>query len=229
MQHGLLVFLVTILELLSFTLVASPASTSNSHDLDLPVLKLDQSWRVTSYVQDSGLTGIDFTGMAFEKDGTAWVASTDGLFRYDGYRWTRFTAHDGLPSSYIRCVYITRSGHLWVGTTKGAGVFDGRSFVTYGSERGLSGPSVRRIREDPDKTLWFMSDSYPNPGVPGGLTSYREGVWTVYKMKDGLPSDQLFDYFQGLPRKTIRINGKGFCAEGGRNLGRPVAGPDHSE
>ena len=215
MHHKLLVYLVTILEVLSFTLVASPAPTSNSRELDLPVLKLDQSWRVTSYVQDPGLTGIDFTGMAFEKDGTAWVASNNGLFRYDGYHWTRFTVQNGLPSSYIRCVHITKSGQLWVGTAKGAGVFDIRSFVTHGSEKGLAAPSVRRIREDPDGTLWFVSDSYPNPGVPGGLTSFRDGVWTVYKEKDGLPSDQLTDYFRDSQGRQFALTEKGFAQKQG--------------
>ena len=49
-------------------------------------------------------------------------------------------------------------GDLWVGTDRGAGVFDGESFDSRDSEDHLAGPSVRRIVEDPDGTLWFACD-----------------------------------------------------------------------
>jgi ligand-binding sensor domain-containing protein len=77
---------------------------------------------------------------------------------------------------------VTRKGLLWVGSDQGAGIFNYRKgiYQTLGSEKGLPGPNVRRIFEDPDGTLWFCCDRWPNPTHVGGLASLKDGSWKVY-------------------------------------------------
>ena len=86
-----------------------------------------QPWRVTSFLEDANLQGRGVFFLDFEADGTVWIAASDGLYRYDGYRWDRYTSAHGLPSDYVRSVRVTHDGELWVGTDRGAGVFDGWS------------------------------------------------------------------------------------------------------
>jgi ligand-binding sensor domain-containing protein len=101
---------------------------------ELPPLPTETATRVTSFVTDAGLSGKNLFNIDFERapgearHGTVWIATSDGLVRYDGYRWERFGTQHGLPSDFVRCVHVGRDGRLWVGTDRGAGVFDGATF-----------------------------------------------------------------------------------------------------
>src|ERR1022692_1053730 len=154
-------------------------------------------WRVQSLAEETGLASQGVNNVCFETNGTAWVATSDGLYRYDGYTWTNYSLNAGLPSPFVRSVLMTRAGKLWVGTDKGAGIFNGGRFTPCGADHGLAGPSVRSIFEDPDGTIWFCSDTWPDADVPCGLTSLSpDGHWTVYRKSDGLPSGDVFSYFR---------------------------------
>jgi len=123
----------------------------------------------------------------FEESGVAWFAASDGLYRYDGYVWQRFSVEHGLPSVFVRSVHVARDGRLWVGTDRGVGVFAGEHFQAIGNVSQLAGPSVRRIVEDADGTLWFCHDSWPDHRAPSGLTRYAAGEWTRYRNGAELP------------------------------------------
>lgn len=177
----------------------------------------NQPWQIDSFLEDAGLVDSLIADLDFEKDGTLWLASTDGLCRYDGFQWTRFTASSGLPSSFVRSVLVTQKGDLWVGTDKGAGVFDPRSgrYTTFGSESGLIGSSVRRIYEDPDGTLWFCCDRWPNPDFTGGVSCFSAGKWKSYGLKDGLPSDYVMSYLRDSAGRQWVATAKGIARKQG--------------
>ncbi len=198
------IFLVVL-----FQLILPPRAIAALQIPPLPSIETGQSWQMASYLEDAGMSGTAINGIDFEKDGTVWLSSTDGLYRYDGYRWKRYTTSDGLPSGFVRTVLVTSQGKLWVGTDKGAGEFDGSHFRTYGSEKKLAGPSIRRIRQDPDGTLWFVCDNWPDPNVPGGLTSFKAGVWKSYGLMDGLPSLHLLDYFRDSAGRQYALTDRG--------------------
>ena len=161
-----------------------------------PSIVSGAKWEFTSFLQASGLSRRYVFCVAFEKNSTAWVAASDGLYRYDGYSWRRYGMGNGLPSEFVRSVCVDSQGRLWVGTDCGAGVFDGKSFDRMGSDKGLAGPSVRRISQDSDGSLWFCCDRWPDNSLRGGLSCLREGVWTTYRENDGLPCDYVFGYFR---------------------------------
>jgi len=183
--------------LLLLGLASNLASAQGLDRGDRALEEPTQPWRVTSFVEDANLQGSGIFFVDFEADGTVWVAASNGLYRYDGYRWDRYTSTDGLPSDYVRSVRVTRDGKLWVGTDRGAVLFDGETFDPRGSESHLAGPSVRRIIEDPDGTVWFCCDQWPPADVPAGLTRLRDGTWQSWTTEDGLPSDYVSDVFSG--------------------------------
>ena len=204
---------LAVLTLLVWALVALAAS-----DLDEQRLSdlRDQPWRFSNLTRDGDLNRLNLFFLDFAKDGTAWIATSDGLVRYDGYRWERFSVEHGLPSPVIRALLVTRAGALWVGTDKGAGVFDGKTFHSMGSEKGLGGPCVRRIVEDPDGTLWFCCDQWPDARVPGGLSSLSNGVWKTYREADGLPGDCVQDYLRDAQgHQWTVVSGKGVALKEG--------------
>ncbi|MES2570165.1 MAG: two-component regulator propeller domain-containing protein, partial [Verrucomicrobiota bacterium] len=131
--------------------------------------------------------------MAFESNGTAWFAAANGLYRYDGYFWHRFTAEkNGLPSNFVRSVMVSRDQRIWVGTDRGAGILNKGaglekwSFELLAAPEKMAGPSVRRIVEDPDGAVWFCHDAWPDARLPVGLSVLRDGHWRCYGAAEGI-------------------------------------------
>lgn len=166
---------------------------------------------VTDLLSDAGLDGLFLYNIDFEADGTVWIATADGLVRYDGFTWTRFGLNDGLPSDVVRYVFVASDGLLWIGTDHGIAQFDGATFRTVGSTDGPAGPNIRRIIEDPDGSMWFCSDQWIRTDVPGGLSRLKDGVWTVYRRDDGLPSDYVTDYFRDSQGRQFVLTGSGLA------------------
>ncbi|RJP20173.1 MAG: PAS domain S-box protein [Candidatus Omnitrophota bacterium] len=162
-----------------------------------PLEGCGQRWQIVSFLQDAELSGRNIFQLSFEKTEMMWVASSDGLYRYNGYQWTKYTKKDGLPSNVIRCVHVSGKGDVWIGSDRGAGVFNptNLTFSSMASDANPAGNSIRRIREDREGTLWFCSDGWPDPQSAQGLTSFKDWIWTKHGPENGLPSDCILDYF----------------------------------
>jgi len=180
------------------------------------------SWHVKSFLEDAGLTGRWVFFVDFDHDGNAWIASAKGLLFYDGYTWTRLTKEDGLPSSFVRCLRFARDGTLWIGTDKGIATLDAGRRISIPEEVGLAGPNVRRIVEDEGGTLWFCSDTWLTPDASSGLAAYRDGQWTVYRQRDGLPSDYISDFFQDSTGRQFALSRDGLAVRDGSRWSRPL-------
>jgi signal transduction histidine kinase/DNA-binding response OmpR family regulator/ligand-binding sensor domain-containing protein len=100
-----------------------------------------------------------------DKKGFIWVATKDGLNRYDGYNFTVFT-HDpynkfSLSSNACSSLLIDRHGRLWIGTlNRGLNLYDERTHRFYHID--LSDPTspdagnyeIVTLAEDPEGNIW---------------------------------------------------------------------------
>ncbi len=177
--------------------------------IDPPKPKLDSMWLVRDYLEENKLQYHMLFNIDFSEDGTVWVASDQGVYRYDGYQWTLFTQNDGLLSNFVRCVLVDQNNRVWVGTDKGVCTFDGKQFQTLQSQEVLDGYSIRRIREDSNGTIWFCGDLWPDPDTPGGLVSFHNNQWTYYTVEDGLPSNHVMDYFRDSQGRQFALTARG--------------------
>lgn len=178
----------------------------------------DRPWQVASYTTQSGTEYQRVFDIAFEKDGTAWLATSDGLRRYDGYAWQHFGTNNGLPSSFVRSVLVTQQGELWVGSDAGAGVYDYSTgqYDKRGSDQGLVGPGVRAMIEDPDGSIWFCCDQWPDTSVvKGGLSRYSLGAWTPYRVESGLPINYAINYFRDSQGRQFAMTSRGWVQKKG--------------
>ena len=57
------------------------------------------------------------------RDGSVWIASNGGLFRYFQASWIENGPEEGLPSSVIRDLQEDQRGRLWAATSRGLSVF----------------------------------------------------------------------------------------------------------
>ncbi len=73
-----------------------------------------------SYGPEQGLRNQAVTGMAQDREGFIFVATEDGLFRYDGSRFERFGSAEGLYADSLVSLYREPGGRIWAIGSKGA-------------------------------------------------------------------------------------------------------------
>lgn len=56
--------------------------------------------------------------------GCVWVASQNGVYRYEKDSWIHYSIADGLPSNYVYQVFVQSNGKVWACTQRGAVFFD---------------------------------------------------------------------------------------------------------
>src|SRR5262245_31850831 len=90
-------------------------------------------------------------------------------------------AENGLPQNSVQAIVQTRDGYLWLGTQEGLVRFDGVQFTIFdaGNTKTLKSSYIRALCEDPAGSLWIGTDG-------GGLSRFRDGVFTGYTTADGL-------------------------------------------
>jgi diguanylate cyclase (GGDEF)-like protein len=157
---------------------------------------LDPEKRISQYVHDvwdtnDGLPQDSVNAMAQTPDGYLWVATQEGLARFDGLSFTTFDAHTtrGVLQNFVYALFTDRRGTLWAGASGGLLRYEGNGrFSRTETEGEWPGPSAKQISEDSRGTLWVGMGSDGTSGAKG-LVEYRGGVRAVFKTKDGLSSD----------------------------------------
>ena len=117
--------------------------------------------------------------------GSIWFGTAEGLVRFDGQSYKKFTKTDGLTDNNITCLLEDRKGKIWVGTDQGLSSFDGSRFEKYGSFSGLK-LQVTSIAEDESGNLWLGSYS------GAGLTRFDGQNYTNISEADGLISNTIY-------------------------------------
>jgi signal transduction histidine kinase/streptogramin lyase len=95
----------------------------------LPSLAAAQRFSFKYYSHDQGLDNLDVRCLLQDRTGYLWVGTQNGLFRYDGARFTGFDTRQGLPSSRIASLHQSADGTLWVGTRDGLARLEGDHFA----------------------------------------------------------------------------------------------------
>jgi diguanylate cyclase (GGDEF)-like protein len=116
-----------------------------------------------TYGAEAGLGNLSATSLAQDAAGFLWVGTQDGVYRYDGTRFTRFGLDEGLPSTFVGTLRAGRGGGLWASTAAGVARWDGRRFVV---DDRLPRVAPNAISVDASNRLWAA--------MPQGL--YVDGI-----------------------------------------------------
>ncbi|MGH7674247.1 MAG: PAS domain S-box protein, partial [Gemmatimonadales bacterium] len=161
------------------------------------------------------------TGLGQDRDGAIWVSSGSsfaGAFRWDGRRWTRVGAAEGL-SGRIHRILGDRQHRLWFlgiapGEPRDAGpgafLYDGGRFEQWDAKRELGSGQVFAFAQGPDSALWF--------GTGAGLSRWRSGEWTHWTTPDSTPGRRR-GLVTPLEPFVVAVDAKGRTWFGDRMLG----------
>jgi two-component system sensor histidine kinase ChiS len=120
-----------------------------------------------------GLPSNTVNGMIRDSRGFVWIATENGVSRYDGYTFTNFRSHENdtisIGSNITYTVFEDRQHRLWVGSEKGLDLFN-RDLDRFDRHYFKNTP-VRAIYQDKNNTVWIGSDH--------GLYQYNEQEKTL--------------------------------------------------
>lgn len=136
------------MRLVCVMLCAPPVSALN------PTFKISQYFH-TAWKSDSGLRAV--RRVAQTPDGYLWLATRDGLVRFDGARFTTYHGGSipGLESSTTQDLVVDPDGSLWIATL-GGGVshYQHGEFRSYTTRDGLPSNDIQSVYQDTRGTIW---------------------------------------------------------------------------
>ena len=87
-----------------------------------------QRFNFKFYGEDEGLANLAVQAVLQDRAGFLWVATQNGLYRYDGSHFAAFGKDEGLPAARIEALHESIDGTLWAGTQNGLARRRGDSF-----------------------------------------------------------------------------------------------------
>jgi signal transduction histidine kinase/ligand-binding sensor domain-containing protein len=139
------------------------------------------SWQDQHGLPQNGISTVVQT-----PDGYLWLATAEGVVRFDGVRFTVFDSVNTpeLKSNNIGVLLVDRVGALWAGYSGGLTRYQDGRFTYYGTAQGLADLRVVALFADRAGQLWIGTQG-------GGLRVYRDGHFTTYTTQDGLPDNRI--------------------------------------
>jgi len=132
-----------------------------------------------------GLRNLVIASIAQDGNGLLWLGTDDGVYRFDGERFTQFSGKDGLISTLVYVVGMGPDGAVCVGSNNGLVCWDGTRFSQV---RGVPAVPVRTMVTF-DGRLWvgtegaglYVQDAsggfVPAPGWPGKPETMVRALW----------------------------------------------------
>ena len=122
---------------------------------------------LTDYSEHTGIPA-EIMRIMVDRQGLLWAASTNGIYRYDGYEWRNFKSHAGdgtrLKTNRVKSIYQSKEGNIWSVIDNHAILFDLQKyqFVDALAEyEKLTGQTldITKVRTLDNGTTWFITSN----------------------------------------------------------------------
>lgn len=88
-------------------------------------------------------------------DQSIWAGTWGGgVSRFDGKKWTNFTAKDGLAGDIVYSMVQDTTGAIWFGTNNGLTRYDGKTWRSVNKQAGLLENNVYALAVAPNGDIW---------------------------------------------------------------------------
>jgi signal transduction histidine kinase/ligand-binding sensor domain-containing protein len=138
-------------------------------------------YRFDQWTADNGLPQNSIFGIVQTQDGYLWLATVDGLARFDGARFTIFNKSNspGINNNRFVSLFEDGRGDLWAGTEESGIVrFSGGRFEHFGVDAGIP-RSVGSIVADADDGAIFYGDNQ--------TIRFRDGKFSPFEAQANFP------------------------------------------
>jgi ligand-binding sensor domain-containing protein/two-component sensor histidine kinase len=132
-----------------------------------------QQFPVHHYSIADGLAHNAVHSIAQDARGYLWIATAEGLSRFDGKAFKNYGAEAGLPHSFVTQVVEDRHGRLWVATPEGGlaalddtATDERRRFVRHAVGKSPESNRVAALAVDAGGALWCLSKDGLYRSVP---------------------------------------------------------------
>jgi ligand-binding sensor domain-containing protein len=123
-----------------------------------------QNFNIRSFTTDNGLSHNNVREMVFDSTGFLWVATWDGLNRYDGYSFRRFNHVPGdsasIPFFSVSRVCVDGSDNIWILTDNGRFSRlnrESNNFTTFRKINNTEVPVCPNMSCDENGDMWMIS------------------------------------------------------------------------
>lgn len=149
------------------------------------VYRLDGNGRVRQQINLPGALQPLVRALWVDDDGTLWIGSSNGVYRYQNGALRHYGEQEGLPGQTVLAIYRDPAGVLWIGTRSGMAAISPEGTVqAWSSEEDFPASYVFDFLGDANGDLWIATDH--------GLLRKRGLDFTVFDHRNGLPRDKLF-------------------------------------
>ena len=142
-----------------FFLVWTSHSSANPPDY-----RYQKAFRVQQLSLDDGLSQSAVSDIIQDQNGYIWLATEDGLNRYDSYDFEVFH-HDFLDDTSLHENWVTKlleepGVGIWIGTARGISLYDPleKKFTSFAEQDADLRSSVTALHMDPNGVIWVAAE-----------------------------------------------------------------------
>jgi len=145
--------------------------------------------------------------IAFDKQGTLWLATDRGLAKYKNDSLTLFDESNGLVKPTNNCdVNLGQNGEVIYNTYgSGMSIFDGKTFTNYDESNGLVDNRIWDLTVDSKNNIWMATDG-------SGVQMFDGTTFVHHSVNDGVTAGETFSiYADDFDNIWVGTFGGGVC------------------
>ncbi|WP_371186091.1 EAL domain-containing protein [Thalassotalea maritima] len=169
--------------------------------------------KLQQYSINEGLSENTVFSITQDRQGFIWLATLDGLNRFDGYEFITYKSHatnsNSLPSDIIRVLFIDSNDKLWVGTQSGLVTYDVTTDSFHTVDTQFENQTIWSIFEDANNNILVSTNDgvyrQQKDDINFSKLSFRQYTNDIVEVKS-IYQDQQGNYWFGTYENGLFIS-----------------------